>query len=120
MTTTPQDETEPQEHAGLAEFRLDGVALAAVDGELDLATAPLLAERLRGLLAAGCTRIVLDVAGVSFCDSSGLNVLLDIQRRASRRGGSLTLVGLRPNLARVLDAVGLTGRFDPASAQNTT
>jgi anti-sigma B factor antagonist len=72
-------------------------------GELDLASAPRLAEALDALPSGG--ELVVDLAGVTLVDSSGLAVLL-------RAGEGRSLVFVRPgqNVRRVLGVSGLTVR----------
>jgi len=85
----------------------DGVTIAELAGELDLASAPALREQLRQLLQPGSGRLVLDLSRVSFCDASGLAVLVGMARRARLLGGFLRLAGVSPQTARVLRLTGL-------------
>jgi anti-anti-sigma factor len=55
-----------------------------LSGELDLATAPLLEERLTQLLANGL-RVSLDLSGIEFIDSSGIHVLIRTVEQARVR-----------------------------------
>ena len=50
-------------------------------GELDIATAPGLALRLAPIAETG-SHLLLDLAGVQFCDCAGLSVFLRLRRRA--------------------------------------
>ncbi len=84
-----------------------GVAVAELAGELDLASAPALRERLLSLLRPGSSRLVLDLSRVSFCDASGLAVLVGTSHRALRLGGFLRLAAVSRPAARVLDLTGL-------------
>ena len=72
-----------------------------VEGELDMATADDLSQILREASTKG-TPIVLDFAGVSFMDSSGLRALLEAAGLCSGKGA---LVVLNPStqVRRVLD-----------------
>jgi anti-sigma B factor antagonist len=94
-------------------YRLElvqGYPVVSANGEIDLATAPGLREAL--VFAAGYSdRIIVDLTGVTFLDSSGVRVLLEAQARSSRRGGSLSLVGPVPAVQRVLTITGLDQRF---------
>ena len=51
--------------------------MVVAEGELDVASSGKLGGQLRELLDAGFARIVLDLRGVSFIDSSGLKAILD-------------------------------------------
>jgi len=82
--------------------------IMSVTGEIDVYTAP----RLQGALAEALAgedpvRIVVDMCGVGFCDSTGLSVLLAAQRRAREGGGGLELAGPRPAIRKVLQLTGL-------------
>jgi anti-sigma B factor antagonist len=90
----------------------DGITIAELAGELDLASAPALREQLLGLLRPGSSRLVLDLSRVSFCDASGLAVLVGADRQARLLGGFLRLAAVSPQTARVLDITGL-GRHLP-------
>ncbi|QCX80677.1 Putative anti-sigma factor antagonist [Streptomyces sp. YIM 121038] len=66
-------------------------AVLRLCGELDLEGAPALAEAAGPLLAVGSRTLVLDCHGVTFCDSSGLNTLLNLRQRAAESGARLQL-----------------------------
>ncbi len=53
-------------------------ALVALNGELDIATAPALEERLNELSRDRLSRIVLDLRELAFIDSTGLRVVLGL------------------------------------------
>ncbi len=61
----------------------------SVTGEIDLYTAPTLQSELMAALGSGPVSLVVDMAGVDFCDSTGINVLLAAHRHARERGGEL-------------------------------
>ncbi|MCW2879388.1 MAG: hypothetical protein JWQ95_3488 [Sphaerisporangium sp.] len=85
--------------------------LVAITGELDATTSPAVRERLRGLLAEGRHRIVLDVTDLGFCDSGGLWVLLEVHRQAERSGGWLRLAGVNGFLQRLFTVTRLDAAF---------
>jgi anti-sigma B factor antagonist len=76
---------------GMTEEPLPGGLALTVSGELDMATAPDLRERLGAALDAGMTRIVVDLREVTFMDSIGLASVLHARSRL-RAGGRLALV----------------------------
>lgn len=84
------------------------LALVAVAGEIDLETAPALRTRALEVIAQGHPRLVLDLAAVTFCDSSGLNALINVARCAKGAGGSLALAAVPDRLARMLDLTGVS------------
>ena len=73
-------------------------------GELDLASADLLRERVFTLLGHGTAleRLVLDLAGLEFLDVTGLGALLETRRKLAATGASLTLRRPRPMVVRML------------------
>jgi anti-anti-sigma factor len=66
-----------------------GRTIVSLGGEIDLYTAPRLHGELDNVLASGPAQIVVDMSGVEFCDSTGMNVLLGAYRRAREMGGDL-------------------------------
>jgi anti-anti-sigma factor len=60
-------------------------------GELDLATSALLQGELEDVEASGSRRLVIDLAGLEFIDSSGLHVLLATLKRSLTNGHELSL-----------------------------
>ncbi|MFH8347815.1 STAS domain-containing protein [Streptomyces sp. NPDC018045] len=88
--------------------RTDGdLALAALAGDLDLTTAPALRAAALDLIGRGHRHLVLDMAAVSFCDSSGFNALVGIWRCAKEADGTLGLAAVSGRLARLLKITGL-------------
>lgn len=83
------------------------VTIAELTGELDIASAPDLRERLLALLRPSSGRLVIDLSRVSFCDASGLAVLIGTGRRARLLGGFLRLAAVPPEVSRVLRSTGL-------------
>ena len=63
----------------------------ALYGELDLASAPRLDQRLRDAQTSGAGRVMVDMSGLEFFDSAGLHVLLDAHRRLREGGQALHL-----------------------------
>ena len=82
--------------------------LLELEGEVDMSTAPRLAQAL-GAAAAPTRLVVVDLTAVGFLDSSGLNALVQAQRGLAARGIGLRLVspGGQP-IRRVLEIAHLT------------
>jgi anti-sigma B factor antagonist len=80
-----------------------------VSGELDLAARPIVTEQVTAAVAeeADIERVVIDLGGVKFCDSSGLGALLDIRRVAEGLGAAIVLRSPSAGVARVLDIAGI-------------
>lgn len=72
-----------------------------VHGDLDMGTAPLLAETIAS--AGGGTRVALDLTTCSFVDSAALRVITEAGRDLADAGGRLALVVTDPGIRRVLE-----------------
>jgi anti-sigma B factor antagonist len=92
---------------GLTAQTAGGITIAELTGELDIASAPALRDQLLSLLGPGSNRLVIDLSRVSFCDASGLAVLVNTARRARLLGGFLRLAAVSPQVGRVLNITGL-------------
>ena len=66
----------PGDALAVHESDVDGVRLLEVFGELDLATAPRLCSLLDAARIQRVQRLVVDLTGVDFCDSTGLRALM--------------------------------------------
>ncbi|TKS99096.1 STAS domain-containing protein [Streptomyces lasalocidi] len=82
-------------------------AVASVSGEIDLHTAPGFRTRVLALIDQGDHHLILDLSGVSFCDSAGLGALIGIWHGAQEAGGSLALAAVPDRLMRMLTLTGV-------------
>ena len=91
----------------------EGHVIVIATGEIDLYTAPKLQSELAAIIdsADPDTRVVLDMSGVDFCDSTGMNVLLSGLRQVRERGGELELAAPRPAIMKILQVTGLDSVF---------
>lgn len=83
----------------------------AVTGELDLATAPRLEREINASEATSPPRIVLDLRGLKFLDSTGLRLILAADQRARASGRSFELVRAPANVHRLFGITGLDRRL---------
>ncbi|MCY0951384.1 STAS domain-containing protein [Streptomyces sp. H27-S2] len=109
MATDATIEPQPVE----TEIR-DGVIVVRPAGELDVDQAPALRTALLGALAyqGGPADVVVDLSGVDFCDSSGLNVLIRAMLVARESGRGLSLAAPCTQVARLLAVTGADKTFD--------
>ena len=87
--------------------RTSDTTILSLHGQLDIDTATVLVDALEDLHQRDVSRIVVDLAGVHFCDSTGLSALVVGYHRATRAGGYLRLAAPTPFLLRVLTVVGI-------------
>ena len=83
--------------------RVDGYELLAVDGELDIATAPRMIAALNEAFAELSTPLVVDLSSVDFMDSTGLALLMNAYRRVRRRGHGFAIVCPGGPISRVFE-----------------
>jgi anti-sigma B factor antagonist len=96
---------------GLDVVERNGFAVLSVHGEVDVYTAPQFRERLIQLVDQGQRRIVVDLEGVEFLDSTGLGVLVGGLKRVRSHDGDLALVCTQRRILKVLEITGLTKVF---------
>ncbi|MEU8799085.1 STAS domain-containing protein [Spirillospora sp. NPDC048819] len=97
--------------ARLTRERFAEDTVIAISGELDIASTPALRERLHTALRDTGPYVVIDLSGVTFCDASGLALLVDARRRTEPKGTTVVLAGPRPQMARLLRLTGLARVF---------
>jgi anti-sigma B factor antagonist len=78
-------------------------------GELDLACADELERRIATLCVEGATSIELDLAELSFVDSSGLRAMLAGRQICERSGCELELSNCGEHVRRILELTGMDG-----------
>lgn len=89
----------------------DGWTVVAATGEVDVAAAPRLRERLGELIEGGTDRLIVDLDNVDFIDSTGLGVLVGAARRARSATGDLRVVCTNSRLLRIFEITGLDKVF---------
>lgn len=84
-----------------------GATVVTAAGEIDVFTAPDLDEALTAVLSRGATKIVMDLSGVTFLDSTGLGVLVKCLKQARGAGGWVRLVVQAEKIRKIFDITGL-------------
>ena len=106
---------------GVSQFGDDSYVIAA-DGELDMYTVGPLRELVEGLLGDGAQRLLVDLTGVTFVESSSLSILLEATRALDARHGRLVIASDDPWVLRAIELSGLEGTLhvepSPARAVN--
>jgi len=85
-------------------------------GALDSSTAPQLAGVAVSLVDDGARDLIVDASGLTFCDTSGLSVFVQIGSRLRARAGRLALVAPSRPVRQALDANGLSDAFVVAAS----
>ena len=94
------------------EWPVPGVVVVVIQGEIDLAGVPRLTEMIRQRLTAASLRsVVIDLTGVTYSSSAGLELLVHAHRRAEHRGIDLYVVPGPGPVRRLLEMTGLSAHF---------
>ena len=99
-------------HLTVEETRTEQDAVLTLTGEIDMATVGDLRAAAERTIESAPARVVLDFAGVTFCDSQGLSALITLNRDVSSAGSRLVFVNVGDFVGRLLDITGLRAAFE--------
>ena len=85
--------------------------IVRLDGEIDLHVSAQMATRLQSLIEKKPNKVVIDLSGVSYIDSSGLAVLIDAMRRVEAYRGKLYLAGMQDSVRTIFETSRLNQAF---------
>jgi anti-sigma B factor antagonist len=97
----------------------DGVAIVSLDGRLNMVTAGRLRDVVSTTVESGFPRVVVDLSGVDFIDSSGLGALISGLKTARLAGGDLRITAPTEQVQLVLQLTNME-RVLPAFADSAT
>lgn len=104
---TPVDQAEMLRMPAAAP--MSGVVLVAPQGEVDICTIEHFREALNDAADSAERCVVVDLAGLTFCGSTGLVAMLGAQKRAAARGVGFRIAAASKTLQRVLTTTGVGG-----------
>lgn len=81
--------------------------IVALEGELDMASAPLLQSTLEDRALASLPLLVLDLGQLQFIDSTGLRVVLAVRKLCAQRGQQLAVTRGSAQVERLLSVTGV-------------
>ena len=93
------------------------LGLLHLRGEARLEVIDALRDKAKALLSQGATHLLLGVKDVGFMDSASFGVVLDLQKALKAKGGDLILVGPSARFLKMIDGMGLAGRFATAPSE---
>lgn len=85
----------------------DDIPVIEARGECDLVTCLKLKDTAQHLISAGQNKIIFDLRGTTYIDSSGFRVLLESRNKVVQRGGNIALVSLAAPAERVFNLLRL-------------
>jgi anti-sigma B factor antagonist len=80
-----------------------GTDLLVAEGEIDIGSAPRLISALSDVVLSNAQALVIDLTEVSFMDSTGLALMLNAQRRVTRRGHEFAIACPEGPVRRVFE-----------------
>lgn len=100
--------------------RLDWEHFLPLEGEIDLHRSPRLERSLASMIKKKPDQIVVDLAGVTFIDSSGVAVLIRALQNIQEYGGKLTLSGVNDKVRPIFEIARLDQVFviDPGDMES--
>jgi anti-sigma B factor antagonist len=107
----PVSEQQHHEDLSIHVHVVDDVQVFELTGSLDIATSPTVRAALTSASERGSHRLIVDLTGVEFLDSTGLGALIGAQRRAKEFGGEVRLVAKEGQILRLLRITGLLKVF---------
>lgn len=96
----------------LTNTKSDAIDIVELSGRLVMADAPEARQQLKTIIDAGQGKLILDLAGVSFMDSSGLSVLISAYKAVQAKGGDLVLLNLTPTVQSLIELTRLQQVFE--------
>jgi anti-sigma B factor antagonist len=96
-------------HTHIREYDID---IVSITGRLVAADAPEARESLKAIVEAGEGKLIVDLSGVSFIDSSGLSVLISAFKLIRSKGGRMLLSGISKNVQTLLELTRLSEIFE--------
>ncbi len=95
------------------------ITVVTPEGRFDRRTAPELAEWLEGASRSGANRIIVDMGGVTFMDSTGLVTLIRFMKQCRANGGDLHLANLQQPVRMIFELTRLDSAFTIYPTVNT-
>lgn len=95
-----------------------GDAVLSIEGELDAGSAPSIEHALKDMIGQGHTKIMVEAFGLTYISSAGIGAFISTIDQLRSAGGELSFCGLRPNVRRVFDLLGLDQVFIIASEES--
>ena len=109
--TAKDDASDRRSEMLLSETTENSVTIVTIGGRFDSSVAREIRDRLSGRIAAGVTRMLLDLHRLEYISSAGFWSMLAIEREVEAVGGRLALCGVEGEAKRLFDLSGLSELF---------
>lgn len=91
---------------------LDNISILKISGDITLYNAGELKQKINQLMSEGVLRIVLDLSGVAFIDSSGIGAMISVKTLLKKKGGDIKLSNAGDTVKSVFTLTRLNQIFD--------
>jgi anti-sigma B factor antagonist len=82
---------------------INDITIVSPQGEIDLSRAPSLRTQLTAVQSKKPKRLIIDLAGVPYMDSSGVATLVEAMQNARRTGGKLVLSAMQDKVRSIFE-----------------
>jgi anti-sigma B factor antagonist len=82
---------------------VDDTTIVQPQGEIDLSRAPSLRSQLTAIQAKRPRKLIIDLAGVPYMDSSGVATLVEAMQNARKSGGKLVLAAMQDRVRSIFE-----------------
>lgn len=106
------DRTRSQEQKLFEIANEDGVIVVQLRGEIDQHTSRGLLSAVSEQIDQGISRVIFEMSGLDFIDSTGLSVIVDLHEQAARKGGKLVFAAPSDRILRILRVTRLDRYID--------
>ncbi len=98
----------------------NSVEIIRCKGRLDVNIADGFKKNVKEIIASGMPKLTIDLAEVTFIDSSGLGALVGCLRAANQKGGDVKLCCLKPEIRMVIELTRLNRVFEIFNSEEET
>jgi len=85
----------------------DSALRVVITGELDISTVPSFNKQLSDLETSSAPKLILDLSGITFMDSTGLSAVLVSEMQARMRGQRFVVVAGPPHVHELFKLTGV-------------
>ncbi len=89
-----------------------GIIILNISGEIDLYNAPEIKDTIGKLISEDKFKVVLNLAGVSYIDSSGIGALISSLSNLKKQKGGMKIINVTGSVRKVFELTKLTTFFD--------
>lgn len=89
----------------------------SVAGEVDVSNAPELREVIDAVIIDGVSSVSVDIADVSYIDSTGIGVLVGAAHRAADAGVAFAVTNPQRNVSRILSMLGMDDELNVSTEE---